>query len=65
MGTRRTIVWIGSAVVGVISTVGVIAAFGTTPEKFSYSNVVLFFLSMAAVAFIWLDYFMKTGFLKR
>lgn len=38
--------------------------FGTTPEKFAYSNVILLFLSTAALAAIWLDYFMKTDLLK-
>lgn len=38
--------------------------FGTTPEKFAYSNVILLFLSTAALMAIWLDYFMKTDLLK-
>ncbi|MBL8045091.1 MAG: hypothetical protein JNL09_01040 [Anaerolineales bacterium] len=39
--------------------------FGTTLYKFAYSNVLLLFLSTAGIAFIWLDYFLKTNFLKK
>lgn len=38
--------------------------FGTTPEKFAYSNVLLLFLSFGGIAFIWLDYLLGTQFLK-
>lgn len=39
--------------------------FNTTPEKFAYSNVLLLVLSLGGIAFIWLDYFLDTQFLKR
>jgi hypothetical protein len=39
--------------------------FNTTPEKFAYSNVLLLVLSVGGIAFIWLDYFLDTQFLKR
>jgi hypothetical protein len=39
--------------------------FGTTPESFAYSNVILLFLSMAILAAIWLDYFLDTQILKK
>ncbi len=39
--------------------------FNTTPEKFAYSNVLLLVLSIGGIAFIWLDYFLDTQFLKR
>ncbi len=38
--------------------------FGTTPEDFAYSNVLLIFLSIAAFFGIWLDYFLNTEILK-
>lgn len=38
--------------------------FGTTPEKFAYSNVMLLVVSFSGIAFIWLDYFLGTQFLK-
>ncbi len=38
--------------------------FGTTPEKFAYSNVMLLVVSLSGIAFIWLDYFLGTKFLK-
>jgi uncharacterized membrane protein len=38
--------------------------FGTDAFKFAYSNVLLLVLSLGGVIFIWLDYFLKTEFLK-
>ncbi len=38
--------------------------FGTTFVKFALSNVLLLILSFGGIAFIWLDYFMDTQFLK-
>jgi hypothetical protein len=39
--------------------------FGTTPERFAYSNVMLLVLSLGGIAFIWLDYFLGTQFLRK
>jgi hypothetical protein len=50
---------------GAAVTAGIIfVGFATTPEHFAYSNVMLLFLSFGAVAFIWLDYLLKTDYLK-
>ncbi|MBL8057188.1 MAG: hypothetical protein JNK29_10845 [Anaerolineales bacterium] len=38
--------------------------FGTTPERFAYSNVMLLLVAFTGIAFIWLDYFLGTQFLK-
>lgn len=38
--------------------------FGTTPDKFAYSNVMLLIISLSGIAFIWLDYALGTQFLK-
>ncbi len=38
--------------------------FGTTPDKFAYSNVTLLIISLSGIAFIWLDYALGTQFLK-
>jgi hypothetical protein len=64
MNIRRALVWITSALVGLVSSVAIIAFFGTTLEKFSLANAVLVFLGMGSVAFIWLDYFLRTQYLR-
>ncbi len=75
MMTKRIIVWAGSVAFGVVSSAIVIfpdiqlgpiaIGFGTTIEKFAYSNVLLLFLAMGSVGFIWLDYLLGTDYLKR
>lgn len=64
MNARRAIVWILSILFGVAVTWGTITAFGTTFDKFSESNSLLVFLSMAGLAFIWLDFVLMTDYLK-
>jgi uncharacterized membrane protein YwaF len=64
MNARRVIVWAVSLIFGLISTVGIILIFGTTLAKFSIANAVLVFLSSAAIAFIWLDYLLRTQYLR-
>jgi hypothetical protein len=58
------LVWVVSVLFGVASAAGVILAFGTTLERFSVVNGFLVTVSMGAVAFIWLDYFLKTNYLR-
>lgn len=65
MAARRGIVWGASIFFGILSTIGVIAGFQTTLDKFSISNAILVFLSMAGLAFIWLDYIFRTDYLRR
>jgi hypothetical protein len=38
--------------------------FGTTLQKFSYSNTALVFISVACIVGIWLDYFLDAKILK-
>lgn len=64
MNARRVIVWAVSVSFGLISTVGIILLFGTTLEKFSIANAILVFLSSGAIAFIWLDYLLRTQYLR-
>jgi len=64
MTTRRIVVWVVSLVVGIAATLGVILVFGTTIQHFSMTNAALVALSIGAVAFIWLDYFLKTQYLR-
>jgi hypothetical protein len=74
MPLRRSIVWIVSLVFGLVVTLVIIYAriplgpvtigFGTSAQQFAYSNVGLLFISAAGVAWIWLDYFLDTKYLK-
>ncbi len=64
MTTRRMIVWALSLLFGFAVTAGVILAFGTTLEHFSFTNAVLVVLSMASLAFIWLDFVFRTHYLR-
>ena len=74
MQLRRSIVWIAALAFGLVVTLVIIYAriplgpvtigFGTTPTKFAYSNVGLLFIASSGVAWIWLDYFLDTKFLK-
>ena len=64
MTTRRTIVWVIAVLFGLISTVGTIFIFQTTLDKFSIGNALLVFVSMGSLAFIWLDYVLRTGYLR-
>ncbi len=64
MLARRIVVWAVSVVFGVLGVVAVIAAFKTTLDNFSWSNVLLVFLASGSLGFIWLDYFLKTQYLR-
>ena len=74
LNLRRAIVWLISIVFGLAVTLVIIYAriplgpvtigFGTDVAKFAYSNVGLLFISTAGVAWIWLDYFLGTKYLK-
>ena len=71
---RRSIVWLVALAFGLVVTLVIIYAkiplgpvtigFGTDVAKFAYSNVGLLFISSAGVAWIWLDYFLDTKYLK-
>lgn len=58
------IVWALAALFGVISVVVTILLFGTTLQRFSYVNALLVFLGMGSIAFIWLDWVLRTRFLQ-
>lgn len=64
MKARRAIVWLISIVFGLVTAAGVILAFGTTLEKFSTVNAALVAVSFAALAFIWLDFILRTQYLR-
>lgn len=74
MLSRRIIVWVLSSGIGVAGAFGTVAAFGTTVEKYAVdlnfglldiiiNNFFFLFLAYAALAWIWLDYILKTKFL--
>jgi hypothetical protein len=64
MTARRVINWVVSLSVGLISTLVILQLFDTTLEKFSMGNAIMVFLSTAAIAFIWLDFILKTDYLR-
>ncbi len=64
MNVRRVIVWIASITFGLVNAAAVILFFHTTLEKFSPVNAFLVFLSFAALAFIWLDFILRTKYLR-
>lgn len=64
MNIRRAIVWGISIVFGAVSAAGVLLAFNTSVEKFSFMGLLLIFLSLGSFAFIWLDYFLRTDYLR-
>jgi hypothetical protein len=64
LSIRRTLVWALSAAIGLLGTVGILAAFSTTLPRYSYGNALLTFLSIAALAFIWLDYGLRAEYLR-
>jgi hypothetical protein len=64
MTVRRVINWVVSLSVGLIATIVTIRLFDTTLEKFALGNAILIFLSVAAIVFIWLDFILKTDYLR-
>lgn len=64
MKTRRTIVWLLALLVGALSSVATILLFGTTLERFTLINAVLVFLGIGSIAFIWLDWILRTRYLE-
>jgi hypothetical protein len=64
MAARRVINWVISLSVGLISTIVIIQLFDTSLDKFTLGNAVLVFLSTAGIAFIWLDFILRTNYLR-
>lgn len=64
MTARRAIVWTASILLGLISTIVIIVAFDTTLDKFTLGNAILVFASTGSIVFIWLDYILRTQYLR-
>ncbi|TFH37814.1 MAG: hypothetical protein E4G99_01430 [Anaerolineales bacterium] len=64
MTTRRAIVWTISLFVGVLSTIAIIMIFDTTLARFTLGNAILVFASTGSIVFIWLDYILRTQYLR-
>jgi hypothetical protein len=64
MTVRRVINWVVTLSVGLFATIITIRIFDTTLERFSLGNAILVFLSIAAIVFIWLDFILKTDYLR-
>jgi hypothetical protein len=64
MATRRTIVWILSTILGAILASGTIMIFNKSLNNLSFGSTLLIFISFSSLAFLWLDYFFKTEYLR-
>ncbi|HLC04106.1 MAG TPA: hypothetical protein VJK02_13795 [Anaerolineales bacterium] len=69
MNIRRTIVWVVSVIFGIATSAGVIAYFHSDFTEFSVGLfpgdlTLVFLLSFASLAFIWLDFILKTEYLR-
>jgi hypothetical protein len=64
MTIRRIVVWVASIIFGTVTTVGILVIFDTTVKKFLPLNTLLVFLAAGSLAFIWLDYLLKTDYLR-
>ena len=66
MQTKRILILVVSFVgAAAVSAAIIFLGFGTTPEKFAYSNVFIMFISFFCIIGIWLDYFLNTQILKQ
>jgi uncharacterized membrane protein len=64
MTIRRMIVWISSVISGAISVSITILIFSSLNTHLPLASSILIFLSFSSLAFIWLDYFLKTKYLR-
>lgn len=71
MVIKRVIVWVLPIVIGVAGALATVSAFGTTVNKYAVNlnfgwldliinNFFFLCLAYATLAWIWLDYFLKT-----
>ncbi|OGO68082.1 MAG: hypothetical protein A2Z37_12430 [Chloroflexi bacterium RBG_19FT_COMBO_62_14] len=69
MKIRRTIVWVISAIFGIIAAAGVIVVFRSNFTEFTVGLFpgdlpLVLLLSFASLAFIWLDFILRTEYLR-
>lgn len=64
MAARRVVVWVISTGFGAVCVLAALRLFDTTLDKFAPGNALLVFLSMGALAFIWLDFLFRTNYLR-
>jgi hypothetical protein len=69
MNIRRTIVWAISAIFGIIAAAGVIVVFRSNFTEFTVGLFpgdlpLVLLLSFASLAFIWLDFILRTEYLR-
>ena len=65
LSSRRAIVWVISIVLAILGTLQTVWALDTTLERYGYANLSLLVISYGSLAWIWLDYFMKTDMLQK
>jgi len=69
MKIRRSIVWVISAIFGIIAAAGVIVVFRSNFTEFTVGLFpgdlpLVLLLSFASLAFIWLDFILRTEYLR-
>jgi hypothetical protein len=65
LNLRRAILWSLSLITGLAATLATLAIFRTTLDKFSVSNALLIFVAIGSLVFIWGDWILATGYLKK
>jgi hypothetical protein len=64
MAKRRAIVWITSTIFGLVSVSITLFIFNNSASPLPLASNILIFLSFSSLAFIWLDYFLKTKYFR-
>lgn len=62
LNVRRAVVWVVSAILGVLLTLVVFAIIGTNFQEFGIETI-LVIIPFAVIFMIWLDYFLGTKIL--
>ena len=65
MLAKRIALFVISALIGVLGTLGILLWFRTDPDHFAWSNTFLLFLSIGVFVGVWLDYFLGTELMKQ
>lgn len=63
LGSRRAIVWVVSITASILLSLGTVAVFNTTFEKYGVINMFVLGVGYFGVLWVWLDYFLKTDML--
>jgi hypothetical protein len=69
LNIRRTIVWVASSIFGIVASAGLIFYFHSNLSEFTVGLFpgdlpLVLVLSFASLAFIWLDFILRTEYLR-